>query len=82
MSLHVHSPETEGFCAVNYCPTCERMRRMYGFHVEWYGTTWTCAGCGEQWADGEQLERPFSRGWRRRSVEWARDRLASIGVQA
>jgi hypothetical protein len=35
---------------------------------EWYGTMWTCLACGDQWADGELLERPFMRGWRWRNV--------------
>jgi hypothetical protein len=49
---------------------------------EWYGTTWTCAGCGDSWQDVERLERPFKPGWRRESIERARRVLASIGVPA
>jgi len=70
------------WCAVNQCPTCKRPRRMLGRSQEWYGTTWTCAGCGDKWQDGERLERPFSPGWRRKSIERARKILESIGVQA
>ena len=69
------------WCAVNECPTCERPRRMLGQHQEWYGTTWTCCGCGEQWSDGEQHSRPFERGWRQANIRRARTTLASIGVQ-
>jgi hypothetical protein len=81
-TLHIHAPKTTHFCGVNQCPTCDRPRRMLGSFAEWYGTTWTCTGCGDQWQDGERLERPFAPGWRRRSVEHARKLLDAIGVQA
>jgi len=81
-TIHIHAPAGQHIAAVHDCPTCERPRRMHGWHVEWYGVTWTCAGCGDSWADGERIERPFAPGWRRRSIEHARAKLASIGVQA
>ena len=82
-SVHINwTRYTETFCSVNQCPTCERPRRMLGQFQEWYGTTWTCAGCGDSWQDGERMERPFCPGWRRKSIEYARKVLASIGVQA
>lgn len=80
--VHINRPAVESFCAVNHCPVCDRPRRMLGQHAEWYGTTWTCAGCGDKWADGERLERPFAAGWRRQNIERARRVLASIGVQS
>jgi hypothetical protein len=80
--IHIHAPAVAYFAAVNACPTCERPRRMLGAHAEWYGTTWTCVGCGDRWQDGERLERPFCQGWRRQNIEHARRRLAAIGVQA
>jgi hypothetical protein len=80
--VHINAPRGRYFAAVNECPTCERPRRMLGWHVEWYGTTWTCAGCGDQWQDGERLERPFAPGWRQRNARHAREHLASVGVQA
>jgi hypothetical protein len=55
---------------------------MLGWFVEWYGSEWTCAGCGDSWADGERLERPFAPGWRRRSIERVRAELKKLGVQA
>ena len=70
------------FCRIVDCPTCERPRRMLGQYQEWYGTTLTCAGCGDQWSDGERHDRPFAPGWRRKSIERARKVLAEIGVQA
>ncbi len=81
-TLHIHAPQGEYFAAVNECPTCDRPRRMLGWFVDWYGTTWTCAGCGDKWQDGEMLERPFSPGWRRKQIEHAREKLAKIGVTA
>lgn len=80
--IHIHAPKGEYFAALNPCPTCQRPRRMLGWHVEWYGTTWTCAGCGDQWSDGERHERPFARGWRKKQIEYARKKLAEIGVPA
>ena len=80
--VHIHAPAGEYFAQVNQCPTCERPRRMLGWFVEWYGTRWTCAGCGDSWADGERTERPFAPMWRRKSIEYARSKLAQLGVQA
>lgn len=80
--IHIHAPKGEHFAQVNDCPTCKRPRRMLGWFVEWYGVTWTCAGCGDSWTDGQRAERPFAPGWRRRRIEHARKQLASIGVQA
>jgi hypothetical protein len=80
--IHINRPKTESFCALNHCPVCERPRRMLGQFAEWYGTTWTCCGCGDEWQDGEMLERPFAPGWRKRNVEHARRKLAEIGLQA
>lgn len=37
---------------------------------------------GDTWHDGEREERPFARGWRQKSIEYARAELAKIGVQA
>lgn len=70
------------FCGVNDCPTCNRPRRMLAQFQEWYGTTWTCAGCGDRWMDGERGERPFCPGWRKQSIEYARAELQKIGIQA
>ena len=82
-NLHINwTRYTASFCGVNICPTCQRPRRMLAQFQDWYGTTWTCAGCGDQWQDGERLERPFEPGWRRRSIEYARRELAKLGIPA
>lgn len=70
------------FCMLNRCPTCDRDRRMLGQFQEWYGTTWTCTGCGDRWNDGEMEPRPFCPGWRKERIENARRKLAEIGLQA
>lgn len=80
--IHIYAPKGEPLAAVNYCPTCERPRRMFGRLYEWYGATITCAGCGEEWQDGERSERPFAPGWRRQNIEYARAELGKIGVKA
>lgn len=83
MSLHINwTRYSDTFCMLNYCPTCERPRRMLGQFQEWYGTTWTCCGCGDRWTDNEPHDRPFCPGWRRANIERARAVLASIGIQA
>lgn len=50
------------------CPECTRLRPFAGFYQEWYGTTWTCLGCGDSFADGQRLDRPFMRGWRQKAI--------------
>lgn len=30
----------------------------------YYGPHFTCCHCGDQWGDGELMERPFRPGWR------------------
>ncbi len=80
--VHIHAPPVKNFCALNTCPTCERPRRMLGQFAEWYGTTWTCLGCGDRWMDGECGERPFARGWRQQSIRHARAILERMGLQA
>lgn len=80
--IHIsYTRYSETFCQLNRCPTCERDRRMLGQHQEWYGTTWTCLGCGDQWADGYRAERPFEPGWRQYRIRKARAALAEIGLQ-
>lgn len=81
--IHINRPNySEVSCCVVSCPTCERPRRMLFQFQDWYGGTLTCAGCGDRWMDGERGERPFCRGWRKDSIEYARQELAKIGVPA
>lgn len=61
---------------VNPCPTCASEQPMVGAAQEWYGTTWTCLGCGDRFADGERLERPFAPKWREKRIVEARALLA------
>lgn len=82
MRIHINRPQTRHFVALNHCPTCERDRRMLGSFAEWYGTTWTCAGCGDQWSEGERHDRPFYRYWRRDNIRRARKTIESIGLKA
>ena len=81
--VHIHAPAPiEERCQVDFCPTCERPRRMFVRYFEWYGGTVTCAGCGEEWHDGERGERPFAPGWRKQNIQYAIRNLARIGVKA
>lgn len=54
------------------CPCCNRLAPFAGFSQEWYGPTWTCLRCGDSFADGERLPRPFARGWRKANIWRAR----------
>lgn len=81
--VHVHAPRPSSVsCVVLTCPTCERPRRFLVRYYDWYGASKICAGCGDTWHDGEREERPFARGWRQKSIEYARAELTKIGVQA
>jgi hypothetical protein len=53
---------------IHYCPTCKSTRAMCVSIYEWYGAFVTCLNCGEQWSDGEQLDRPFEPGWRKKNI--------------
>ena len=55
-----------------YCSNCDARRTFVMWFQEWYGWHVTCLGCGEQWQDGERLDRPFERGWRQQNIETAR----------
>lgn len=55
---------------------------MFSRYFEWYGASVTCAGCGEEWHDGQRAERPFCPGWRKQNREYAINNLARIGVKA
>jgi hypothetical protein len=57
-------PDTFPLRRIFRCRTCKRRRRFAGLDAAWYGTTWTCCGCGDSWTDGERHPRPFRRGWR------------------
>lgn len=58
---------------VNVCPTCKQRRRIAGAdRGAWSGVIWTCCGCGDQWADGKMLERPFRPRWRRENIAAAK----------
>ncbi|VUD67796.1 hypothetical protein UKMH10_5559 [Burkholderia pseudomallei] len=55
---------------------------MFVRYFEWYGQSVTCAGCGEEWQDGYQSERPLMRGWRKKNIQYAIRNLERIGVKA
>lgn len=78
MTLHIHAPQpTERSLHRLSCPTCERKTFMVSFFTEWYGWHSTCLKCGDQWEDGEMLERPFAPRWRKQSIEHAKKRWRS-----
>lgn len=80
--IHIYSPPSTPYALVTHCPTCERLRRMFGRAYEWHEATVTCAGCGDTWHGAEMQERPFAPGWRPKSIAVARAGLAALGVPA
>lgn len=59
-------------CIREKCPVCEKRSVILTWFYEWYGPSSTCLRCGDKWADGELLARPFARGWRQRNIDNAR----------
>lgn len=60
------------------CWNCKSKRRVsqHWSGSPWYGDSFTCLNCGDQWSDGESRPRPFARGWRAKNIaaakhEWA-----------
>ena len=72
MRLVICRPELFPLRRITHCSTCNRRRRFAGLDAPWYGVTWTCCGCGDSWADGERLQRPFRRGWRAEAKKHAK----------
>jgi hypothetical protein len=74
--LHIHvTPADRIGVETLECSTCETERGFLLEHYEWYGWMLTCLSCGDQWEDGERLERPFRRAWRKAAVAEALARL-------
>ena len=72
--VHIYAPvSTRKRIIAGVCPTCARWTRFIGLFYEWYGWHETCLRCGDQWSDGELLERPFARGWRQCSIDAAKE---------
>jgi hypothetical protein len=57
-----------------YCPTCQWRTTHLEEWREWYGWLLTCLACGDMWADGERLPRPFAPRWREQNIERAKKR--------
>ena len=65
------------------CPSCERENaKFYGWQQAWYGWHLTCTECGEQFADGEWLERPWHPGWREENILKALLAIDEMKVEA
>ena len=83
MTLHISwARKDRELVITQHCPTEHADRPMYAWLQDWYGWEVTCLGCGEQWGDGEQLERPFRPRWRKDNVAEAQaavDRFAFRG---
>lgn len=80
MTVTICSPPQYLIRRIAHCPTCKTRRRFIGADALWYGTTWTCCRCGDSWADGERMERPFARGWRAEATRRARASWEEAGT--
>lgn len=49
----------------------KRSRWMLCLFDPWRGWRQTCLRCGEQYGDGEQLQRPFKPRWRQENIQRA-----------
>ena len=57
------------------CAGCNRQSFAVEADYEWYGPTIWCLRCGESYQESEggmEYSRPFARGWRAKSKEYAR----------
>lgn len=71
--IHIHAPQSVNRTARReVCPCCNKRSVLLAWFYEWYGASVVCLRCGDRWADGERLPRPFARGWRKDSIESAR----------
>lgn len=84
MSLSICRPETCVRLLYVDCPTCKRRRRftLWDTGYSYWSSHMTCWGCGDSWSDGERMERPFARGWRRERMARARAAWRERGVTA
>ena len=80
-SIHIYAPPiNKKFILRNYCPTCDCRTYKVGFFRGWIGVNLTCLKCGEEWADGERLERPFMPRWREKNIQHAKERYRKCVV--
>jgi len=81
MTLHIlWTNYTRTKLPVLWCPTCQKRRRMLAQFQDWYGWYTTCLSCGDQWNDGEMLERPFAPRWRSKNTQEAKETWAIYKV--
>lgn len=74
MTIHICRPDIQDVRLVQaHCPTCNKMRYFCGWFQEWYGWHDTCLGCGDQWQDGDMLDRPFRPRWRKENIAAAKE---------
>jgi transposase len=74
--VHVNAPKPVNREVVKFhCSNCDVSREGLGEYYEWYGYELTCLTCGDVYTEDGRRERPFERGWRKKSVEDARKRL-------
>lgn len=70
MSLvHIHAPQASmRHLGRIFCPNCKKRSFAASWFTEWYGWDSTCLRCGDSWQDGAMCDRPFMRGWRKKSI--------------
>lgn len=79
--VYIHAPRpTVRKCQRRECPVCHKRSVILSWFYEWYGASSTCLRCGDKWADGELMPRPFARGWRQRNIEEAKRTWRRVAV--
>lgn len=75
MRIHIHAPQPSRMKRERRkCPVCEKRALILYEFTDWYGWYGTCLACGDTWANGELLPRPFKPRWRRERIEDAKKR--------
>jgi hypothetical protein len=69
--LHITPGPRPQLTAFRRCPFCQHEAHLIGHVQEWYDTMWHCCRCGDGWAGGEMLPRPFRPGWRPQAIREA-----------
>lgn len=79
--IHIHAPRPDRHeLNKRDCPVCGPAAMFYEAHTPWYGWDASCLRCGERYADGGSLARPFCPQWRELNIEAARRQAAAAGL--
>jgi len=82
-TVHVYAPRGYEYRGFFRCPECDQKRRCVGQLFAWHSESVTCVACGDRFtAEEGRMERPPSRGWRKRGTAKARKAWDRIGSRS